>query len=168
MMRRDPICTHLLERRAIKRVNTAIPLTIKLSGTPVSPPPLTVETDNISPKGLSIVIRIGTKSENGRLSIQGEGEDAQKIAKYLLLDDKQLQLGINILPQGRSIRATGKVKWCYRNLVEGCYYVKAGVVIEEIERGHKKEWLEFLKAVYQFLACVEPREGYERGLNLSS
>jgi hypothetical protein len=166
MVRGEPISTHMFERRAIKRVDTPIPLTIKLSGTPVSPPPITVETDNISPKGLSIVIRIRTKSENGRLSIQEGGENAQKMAKYLLLDDKTLQLGINILPQGRSIRATGRVKWCYRNLVEGCYYVKAGVVIEEIEREHKKEWLEFLKVVYQFLTFLEPRAGYKGVFNL--
>jgi hypothetical protein len=166
MVTGDTLCTHMLERRAIKRVDTAIPLTVKLLGTPVSPPPISVETDNISPKGLSIVIKIRTRSENGRLLIQEDGENAQKMAKYLLLDNKTLQLGINILPQGRSIRVTGKVKWCYRNLVEGCYYVKAGVVIEEIEREHKKEWLEFLKAVYQFLTCLEPGGRYEGVFNL--
>lgn len=168
MMRRDPIGTHMLERRAIKRVDTAIPLTIKLLGTTVPPPPITVETDNISPKGLSIVIKIRTKSENGRLAIWEGGENAQKMAKYLLLDNKTLQLGINILPEGRSIHATGKVKWCYRNLVEGCYYVKAGVVIEEIERKHKAEWLEFLKAVYQFLTCLEPRGEHDGVFKLPS
>jgi len=140
----------MLERRETKRVDTAIPLTIRLLGSSLSPPPITVETDNISPQGLSVVIEIETRLAHGRFSIQG-GEDSIKMAQYLLLDNKQLELGINILPRGRSIKAMGKVLWYDRSFRMGLYSVRAGILIEEIEREHKETWLEFLDTIYQFL-----------------
>ena len=155
------------ERREARRVDTAIPLTIALLGTPLSPPPITVETGDISPQGLSIVIKIKTRLEQGHLVIEG-GENSKKMVKYLLLDNKQLALRINVLPQGGSINAIGKVRWCYRNVQEGCYYVKAGVLIEEMDGRHRERWAEFLRASYQFLASLEPRAGYrESGSTVS-
>jgi hypothetical protein len=150
------------ERREARRIDTTIPLTITLLGTPLSPPPIIVETGDISLEGLSIVIRIKTRLEQGRLVIEGE-ENSKKMVKYLLLDNKQLALGINILPRGRSINAIGKVRWCYRNVQEGSYYVKAGVLIEEMDGWYKDRWLEFLRATYQFIASLEPEEGYSGG-----
>jgi hypothetical protein len=150
------------ERREARRLDTALPLTITLLGTPLSPPPIIVETEDISPRGLSVVIKIKTRLEQGRLVIVG-GENSKKMVKYLLLDKKQLAVRINILPQGGSINAIGKVRWCYRNVQEGCYYVKAGILIEEMDGRHRERWLEFLRASYQFLASLEPREGYREG-----
>jgi hypothetical protein len=150
------------ERREARRVDTVIPLTITLLGTPLSPPPIAVETADISPQGLSIVIKIKTRLEQGHLVIEG-GENSKKMVKYLLLDNKQLALRINVLPQGGSINAIGKVRWCYRNVQEGCYYVKAGILIEEMAGRHRERWSEFLRASYQFLASLEPREGYREG-----
>ncbi len=147
------------ERREARRVDTAIPLTIALLGTPLSPPPITVETGDISPQGLSVVIKIKTRLEQGHLVIEG-GENSKKMVKYLLLDNKQLALRLNVLPQGGSINAIGKVRWCYRNVQEGCYYVKAGILIEEMDGRHRERWSEFLRASYQFLTSLEPREGY--------
>ena len=72
------------ERREIKRADAAIPLTIKLTGTSIPPPPITVETDDISPQGLSIIIKIKIKLHNGRLSIQGKGDNSTRMVKYLL------------------------------------------------------------------------------------
>jgi hypothetical protein len=156
MVRPDPIrlsgigASPMPERRLNKRADTAIPLTIKLLEIPTPPAPITVETDNISFQGLSIAIKIKTQFAEGRFSIQG-GEDSIKMAQYLLLDNRRLELGINILPQGESIHARGQVKWYNRWFRKGLYYVKAGVSIEEMEKGDKEEWLEFLKTVYQFL-----------------
>ena len=153
---REKILMH--ERREIKRADAAIPLTIKLTGTSIPPPPITVETDDISPQGLSIIIKIKIKLHNGRLSIQEKVDNSTRMVKYLLLDNKSLRLGINILPHGRSIQAMGKVRWYDRSLSKESYSVRAGIFIEKIEREHKKEWLEFLAAVYQFVACLEPRK----------
>ncbi len=141
------------ERRQAERLHAAIPLTVEMLGTPVPPPPITAETDNISLKGLSIVIKIETRSEHGRLYIQG-GANAQKLVKYLLLDDKRLRFKINILPDGRSILATGRVKWCHRTLQEGTYCMKAGVLIDWMESGYENAWLEFLRTIQQLLISL--------------
>jgi hypothetical protein len=155
------------ERREARRVDTAIPVTIALLGTPLSPPPITVEAADISSQGLSIVIKIKTRLEQGHLVIEG-GESSKEMVKYLLLDNKQLALRINVLPRGESINATGKVRWCYRNVQEGCYYVKAGVLIEEMDHRHHERWAEFLRASYHFLTSLEPWEGYrEEGTTAS-
>ena len=146
------------ERRKAKRADTTIPLMIKLLETAASPPPITVETANISPQGLSIVIRMKINVEQGRVVVQ-EGEASLQMVQYLLLSNKRLQLELNILPQGKSIQATGKVKWYDRSLGKEFYVVRAGILIEEMEQGHKEEWLEFLEAVNTFLLCLEPQEG---------
>jgi len=146
------------ERRGLKRMHTAIPLTIQLIATPVPPPPVSVETDNISPRGLSIVIPIQTQFEHGRFFIPG-GEDSIKMAQYLLLRSKQLYLGIDILPQGKSIRAVGTVKWYDRSFDKGLYSVRAGVLIDKMEAKHTDAWLEFLTAVSQFWTSLGPRRG---------
>jgi hypothetical protein len=86
------------ERREARRVDTAIPLTITLLGTPLSPPRIIVETGDISPQGLSVVIKIKTRLEQGCRVIEG-GENSKKMVKYLLLDNKQLALRINIPTQ---------------------------------------------------------------------
>jgi hypothetical protein len=156
LVRSDPIrvsgigASPMPERRLNKRADTAIPLTIKLWGLSTPPPPITVETDNISFQGLSIAIKIKTQFEQGRFSIPG-GEDSIKMAQYLLLENKRLELGINILPQGESIHAMGLVKWYNRWFRKGLYYLRAGVFLEEMEKKDKEEWLEFLKTIYHFM-----------------
>jgi hypothetical protein len=140
------------ERRQAKRVDVSIPLTIKILGLVINPPPITVETDDISLEGLSISMKIKTLLGPGRLSIE-EGED-KKMVKYLLLDNKRLELGINILPKGGSIQAAGKVKWYDRHWSRGFFYVRVGIGIEWIESEHKEKWSEYLKTVYQIVGCL--------------
>jgi hypothetical protein len=152
----------LPERRGLKRVHAAIPLTIQLVVDPVPPPPVRVETDDISPRGLSIAIPIQTQFEHGRFFIPG-GEDSIRMAQYLLLDKKQLHVGINILPQGGSIEALGTVKWYTRSFDKGLYTVRAGVLIDHMEVEHTEEWLEFLAALSQFWTSLGPTRGTECG-----
>jgi hypothetical protein len=79
------------------------------------------------------------------------------------LQDKILGIGINILPQGGSIDAMGRVKWHVRKVSDGLYTVRAGILLDEIDRAHRRQWFEFLTAIYQFLACFEPRRGVAQG-----
>lgn len=151
----------LPERRGLKRVHAAIPLTIQLIVEPVPPPPVRVETETISPRGLSIVIPIQTQFERGRFFIPG-GEDSIRMAQYLLLDKKQLNIGINILPHG-SIQALGTVKWYTRSFDKGLYTVRAGVLIDRMETEHTEAWLEFFSAVSQFWISLKPRMSREGG-----
>ena len=150
------------ERRGLKRVHVAIPLTIQLIAEPVSPPPVRVETDTISPRGLSLVIPIQTQFERGRFFIPG-GEDSIRMAQYLLLDKKQLNIWINILPHGGSIEALGMVTWYTRRFDKGLYTVRAGILMDRIEEEHSDAWLEFFSAVSQFWTSLRPRMSTEGG-----
>jgi hypothetical protein len=150
----------LRERRGHKRVHAAIPLTIQLIGNPVPPPSVSVETDTISPHGVSLVIPIQTQFERGRFFIPG-GEDSIRMAQYLLLQNKQLHLGITILPQGGSIPALGTVKWFTRSFDKGLYEVRAGVLINRMEMEHTDQWLEFITALSQFWSSLGPSRGTE-------
>jgi hypothetical protein len=141
------------ERRVINRVHTAIPVTINLVGAVGAPPPVTVQTANISPQGLSTIIQLKIKQKDGRISIHEEIKDSSKMVRYLLLKDKILGLGIRILPQGESIHAMGTVKWYAGNLSKELYSVRAGIFLDEIDRTDKKEWFNFLRAIYEHLAC---------------
>jgi hypothetical protein len=151
------------ERRVISRVHTAIPLTINFVGTMGAPPPVTVQTADISPQGLStfITIRI-LEVADGQVSIQEEVKNSAKLIKHLAVQDNILGLGIHILPQGGSVHAMGTVRWHARSENEGLYSVKAGIALDEIDRADKKEWFLFLRAIYEHLACFH-REGGNGG-----
>ena len=141
------------ERRSISRVYTAIPVTIHVVGTAGAPPPITVQTADISPWGLSTVITLRIlKRENGHVSIHEGVKNSAKMIKYLLAD-RIVGVGIHILPRGGSVSAMGTVKWHARNVNDGLYSVRAGILLNEIDRADKKEWFLFLRAIYEHLAC---------------
>ena len=134
------------ERRTSKRLEISIPLNIRLHGAAPSTSPINVETGNISPEGLSILI--GIRWEERRLSLKG-GERPTKVIPYLLLNDKVLELGIKILPKGGRIKGIGKVMWYDRCLIGEFYYLRAGVHIEEMVSEDREKWLDFVRAVAQ-------------------
>jgi hypothetical protein len=147
------------ERRVINRVHTAIPVTIQLAGKPAAPLPITVQTANISPRGVSTIIQIRFTLNNGRVSIYEEAENSAKMVKYLLEEDAIVGVGIPILPRGESIHAMGTIKWHARTLSKGLYSLKAGIFLNEIDRADKKEWFTFLMAIYAHLACFHRELG---------
>jgi hypothetical protein len=151
------------ERRVISRVHTAIPLTINLVGTTGPPPPVTVQTADISPKGLSTIITLRiVKVKDGQVLIQEEVKNSAKMIKHLVVQDKILGLGIHILPQGGSVHAMGSVRWHARSLDKGLFSVRAGIALDEIDRADKREWFYFFRAIYEHLACFH-REGGNGG-----
>jgi hypothetical protein len=159
-VKRIPVLEPMPERRVINRVHTAIPLTINPVGAVGAPPPITVQTADISPRGVSTIITIRIlKVEDGQVSIQEEVKNSAKMVKHLLVEDRIFGLGIHILPQGGSIDAMGTVKWHVRSVSKGLYAVRAGIFLDEIDRAQKKEWFYFLRAIYEHLACFEPRRG---------
>jgi hypothetical protein len=140
----------LYERRQDQRVDISVPLTIKIIGAAQSVQPLTAETNNVSLKGLSIGIKIKAPSAQGHHAVEERGG----LNQYLFLSNKRLKLEINILPGGRSIPAIGKVRWYDKNWKGGAIDVRAGIVIEEMEYGHRVAWADFLRALYQFLISL--------------
>ena len=149
----------VLERRVINRVYTVIPVTIQLAGKAGALLPITVQTANISPRGVSTIIPIRFTVNNGRVSIYEEVKNSARMVKYLLEDDTIVGVGIPILPRGETIHAMGTVKWHTRSLSEGLYSLKAGIFLDEIDRADKKEWFTFLMAIYAHLACFHRELG---------
>jgi hypothetical protein len=144
------------ERRGINRVHTAIPVTINIVGATGAPLPITVHTANISPWGIATIIQIRLRVHDGRVSIHEEAKDSARIVKYLLSVDRIVGLGIHILPRGGSIDAMGTVKWHASRVSRHLYAVRVGIFLDEIDRAHKREWLYFLRAIYEHLACFYP------------
>jgi hypothetical protein len=154
-----PVTELVPERRGVNRVHTAIPVTINIVGEAGPPPPVTVHTANISPRGLSTIIQIRMREQDGRVSIHEEAKDLAKIVKYLLSDDRIVGLGINILPRGGSIDAMGTVKWHASRVSKQLYAVRTGIFLDEIDRAQKQEWFYFLRGIYEHLAWFQPRTG---------
>jgi hypothetical protein len=147
------------ERRGSNRVHTAIPVTINIVGETGAPPPVTVHTANISPRGIATIINIRMKEQDGCVSIHEEGKDLAKIVRYLLSDGRIVGLGINILPKGEGIAAMGTVKWHVSRMSKQLFAVRTGIFLDEIDRAQRKEWLYFLRGIYEHLAWFEPRTG---------
>lgn len=139
----------------------SVPLSIRPLGTSTSPLPVTVETDNISLEGLSIAVKIKIRVKDRYLSFR-EVENAIRLLQYLLVKGKTLELGINILPKGGSIKGIGRVMWNDKGLTNEYYYLKAGLSIKGMEREQKGKWLEFLKTGYTILLCLGNRGGQRK------
>jgi hypothetical protein len=151
------------ERRGINRVHTAVPVTINIVGAAGPPPPVTVQTANISPRGIATIMKIRLKVQDGRVSIHEEAKDLAKIVKYLASEDRIVGLGIRILPKGGSIDALGTVKWHASLVSKELYAVRTGIFLDEIDRAQRKEWLYFLRAIYEHLTCFSPELEDTRG-----
>lgn len=136
----------MVDRRKFKRLEIPVSLVIKLLGTVKHPQAINAETRNISREGLLIEQQVMLR--NGSLLIQG-GEKTIKMIPFLVLNEKLVQLDIEIPPRGDKIRATGRVRWYDFGLSEKSYYFRAGIVLEEMEIGDRKKWEDFVRSIAQ-------------------
>jgi hypothetical protein len=134
----------LLERRRFKRLKIPVPLTIRLVGTTKYPEPISVKTRNVSLEGLSVELRVISK--NGSLLIQ-EGTEPIKLIPFLVLNQKTVELEIEIPPRGEKTRETGKVIWYDFGSRRASYYFRAGIFLEEMGVKERKKWEEYVKKI---------------------
>jgi len=134
----------LLERRRFKRLKIPVPLTIRLLGTTKYPEPISAKTRNVSLEGLSVELRVISK--NGSLLMQ-EGAEPIKLIPFLVLNQKAVQLDIEIPPKGEKTRATGKVIWYDFSSRRASYYFRAGIFLEEMGVKERKKWEEYVKNI---------------------
>jgi hypothetical protein len=132
----------MTKRRKFHRLLYPIPLTIRLLGIAKHPWPINVETRNVSREGLSIELEVRLK--NGNLLIQ-QGEEPIKLIPFLVLNEKLVELDIEIPPRGERVRATGRVRWYDFGSREKSYYFRAGIFMEEMEIEDRKRWKDFIK-----------------------
>ena len=133
-----------VERRTFKRLKIPNPLSIRLLGTTKYPQPINTGTRNVCLEGLSIELRVILK--NGSLLIQ-EGAEPIKLIPFLVLNQKAVELGIEIPPKGERIRAIGRVIWYDFGSRGASYYFEAGTFLEKMDIEDRKKWEEFVKNI---------------------
>ena len=136
----------MVERRKSKRLTIFIPTNIKILGIVTYFPTSYVETNNVSHEGLLIVIKINLRAKDGELSIK-EVKNSLRLVLDLLLYYKPLELGIRIFPEGRSLKVVGNVRWCEGILRREFCYIRAGVLIEEMEIDDRIKWIDFVRNI---------------------
>jgi hypothetical protein len=135
--RNTAVCgkTQMTERRKLKRYETSISLSMRLSGVFTRPLTVNVRSRNVSFEGLSIELY--------------KEDETLDLIPYLVLDGKAVELEIKVPPKGERIRATGRVVWCNSGSKKASYYFRAGISIEEIETEDRKKWENFVKKMAQ-------------------
>jgi hypothetical protein len=134
----------MIKRRKFHRLLIPVPLTIKLLGIARRSYPINAETTNVSREGLLIELEVRLK--NGSLLIQ-QGEETIKLIPFLVLNEKLVELEIEIPSKGERVRAIGRVRWYDFGSREETYYFRAGIFLEEMETEDRKRWEDFIKNV---------------------
>jgi len=117
---------------------------MRLLGTTKSPQRIKTETRDVSLEGLSIELRVILK--NGSLLIQ-QGEEPIKLIPFLVLNEKMVELGIEIPPEGESIGAIGRVIWYDFGSRRASYYYCVGIFLEKMKVEDRIKWEEFIKNI---------------------
>jgi hypothetical protein len=134
----------MIKHRKFHRLLIPVPLTIKLLGIARRSYPINAETTNVSREGLLIELEVRLK--NGSLLIQ-QGEETIKLIPFLVLNEKLVELEIEIPSKGERVRAIGRVRWYDFGSREETYYFRAGIFLEEMETEDRKRWEDFIKNV---------------------
>jgi hypothetical protein len=133
-----------IERRRFKRLEFPVSLSIRLLGTTKYPQRFNAKTRNVALEGLSIELSVILK--NGSLLIQDRKEPI-KLIPFLVLNEKMVELDIEIPPEGESIGAIGRVIWYDFGSRRASYYFCVGIFLEKIEVEDRIKWEEFIKKI---------------------
>jgi hypothetical protein len=134
----------MAKRRKFHRLLIPVPLTIKLLGVGKPSWPIHVESRDVSRDGLSIELEV--RLEDGHLIIQ-QGEEPIKLIPFIVLNEKLVELDIEIPPRSERVRAKGMIRWYDFGSKEKSYYFKAGIFMKEMEIEDRKRWEDFIKHV---------------------
>ena len=134
--------TQVVERRKFERFKISLPIRMTLALPSGNSAVLDVYTRNISPVGLSIEVDVE--------------DDPQRVTHFIWAD-MPVELDIE-LPQGRSIRGVGRVKWHNfgRAGLSCCF--EGGFLLEHMEVEEREAWRAFVENV----ARVMGEESLER------
>ena len=133
-----------VERRIFKRLKIPIPLSMRLLGTTKHPQPINTETSNVSVGGVSIELHVILK--NGSLLIQG-AKELIKLIPFLVLNEKAVELDMEIPPRDERIRAVGKVIWYDFGSRRASYFFRDGTFLEKMGVEERKKWEEYVKNI---------------------
>jgi hypothetical protein len=134
----------MAKRRKFHRLLIPVPLTIKLLGVGITSWPIHVESRDVSRDGLSIELEVELK--DGHLLIQ-QGEEPIKLIPFIVLNEKLVELDIEIPPRSERVRAKGMIRWYDFGSKDKTYYFRAGIFMKEMEIEDRKRWGDFIKHV---------------------
>jgi hypothetical protein len=134
----------MFNRRKSKRVEISLPLRIKLLGIVKQPPTIETVTRNISPVGISMELPVTL--DNGVFFIQ-KGEQTVNLIRYLVQENKEVEVEIAIPPREEKIRARGRIIWYDfgSREEEASYYFGAGILLKEMKAEDRKRWEVFAR-----------------------
>ncbi|NWF93316.1 MAG: PilZ domain-containing protein [Syntrophaceae bacterium] len=132
----------MAKRRRFRRLFIPLPVTVRLLGIGKPSAPIHVEIRDVSRNGLSIEFRISLK--NGHLLIE-QGEEPIKLIPFIVMNEKLLELDIEMPPRSERLRAKGVVRWYDFGSREEFHYFRAGILMKEMEIEDRKKWEDFIR-----------------------
>jgi hypothetical protein len=129
----------MFNRRKSKRVEIGIPVRIKLLGMGKQPPTVKTLTRNISTVGISMELPVTLT--DGVFFIR-EGDQTVNLIRYLVQENKEVELEIIIPPRKEKISARGRIIWYDFGSREGevSYFFGAGILLKEMTAEDREKW----------------------------
>ncbi len=104
------------------------------------------ETWNVSYDGLCIETDAAVQEGVMTFSESG-GEKGVKVLPFLVMEEQQLELEIDLPSGRRKVIALGRVIWSELKATDKIYHVKIGVFLEEMAPGERERWNHFIQQV---------------------
>ena len=104
------------------------------------------ETWNVSYDGLCIETDAAVQEGVITFSESG-GEKGVKVLPFLVMEEQQLELEIDLPSGRRKVIALGRVIWSELKATDKIYHVKIGVFLEEMAPGERERWNHFIQQV---------------------
>jgi hypothetical protein len=104
------------------------------------------KTWNISYDGLCVETDAAVQ-EGVMTFSESSGEKRVKVLPFLVMEEQQLELEVD-LPSGREkVVASGRVVWSELKSTDKIYHVKIGVFLEEMASREREKWNHFIQHV---------------------
>ena len=104
------------------------------------------KTWNVSYDGLCIETDVAVQ-EGVMTFSESSGDKRVKVLPFLVMEEQQLDLEID-LPSGRErVIASGRVVWSELKSTDKMYHVKIGVFLDEMAPGESERWNHFIQNV---------------------
>jgi hypothetical protein len=104
------------------------------------------KTWNISYDGLCVETDAAVQ-EGVMTFSESSGEKRVKVLPFLVMEEQQLELEVD-LPSGREkVIASGRVVWSELKSTDKIYHVKIGVFLEEMASREREKWNHFIQHV---------------------
>jgi hypothetical protein len=102
------------------------------------------KTWNISYDGLCVETDAAVQ-EGVMTFSESSGEKRVKVLPFLVMEEQQLELEVD-LPSGREkVIASGRVVWSELKFTDKIYHVKIGVFLEEMASREREKWNHFIQ-----------------------